>query len=69
MIGTSVLSVEPIRKICTTPSLPAPLCGHSAIDLQSGGLISEVMKIYLCPPRHHNWPFSYDRFKLFDNSW
>ena len=31
---------------CTTSYLTAPLCGHSGIDSQSGGLIF-VVKIYL----------------------
>ena len=39
MIRTSVLFVEPIRKICTTSSSTAPLCKPFGTYLQFGGLI------------------------------
>ena len=45
MFRTNVPSVGPIRKISTTSSLSAPLCGRSGIDSQSGSL-SFVVKIY-----------------------
>ena len=38
MIGIRVLFVEPIRKICTTSSLTAPLRKLFGTYLQSGGL-------------------------------
>ena len=67
MIRISVLFVEPIRKICTTSSLAAPLCKLFGTYLQSGGL-TLVANINFDFKGYYGWLTSEERFvKLFDN--